>query len=165
MKYDAEIAAAIAHWAPQLGVALTPALVHAVIQKESSHVKLVTDEAGGHHSYGPMMVYDTTAIKYGIADPTTLQNPALGIWYGVRNLAEMLHTFRGDVPAAVSAYNTGPAHAKRNAAGKFPNQPYVDAVLSFWNSYKGKAVAGGGAILAIVGGLLIARSLRKRRAA
>jgi soluble lytic murein transglycosylase-like protein len=162
VKYDPEVRAAIAHWGPALGVSISPALVHAVIEKESTHGhKLVTDEPGGHHSYGPMMVLDTTATNYGVGDPATLQAPALGIWYGVRNLAEMLKTFRGDVAAAVSAYNTGPSRAHRNAAGKFPNQAYVNKVLLFWRVYGG--AAGAMVVLAIVGAALW--RARRRRAA
>lgn len=165
MKYDAEIASAIAHWAPALGVSISPALVHAIIQRESSHgAQLVTAEPGGRFSYGPMMVLDTTARAYGVADPASLKDPARGIYYGVRNLAELLRQFRGDVPAAVSAYNTGPSRAKRNAQGKFPNQAYVDAVLGFWKRYGGAVAAGGGVLVLLVLGLLLLRSRRLRAA-
>jgi hypothetical protein len=162
VKWDKEVRTAIAHWGPALGVTIDPALVHAVIQRESSHVKLVADEPGGHKSYGPMMVYDVTARAYGV-DPLALMVPAVGIYYGVRNLAEMLHTFPGDTSAAISAYNTGPARARRNAAGKFPNQSYVDAVRGFWKLYGG-AAAGGGALLAVLAGVwLLLRSRARAR--
>lgn len=165
MKYDAEVASAIAHWAPALGVSIPASLVHAIIQRESSHgVQLVTAEPGGRYSYGPMMVLDTTARAYGVKDPATLKAPALGIYYGVRNLAELLRQFKGDTAAAVSAYNTGPVRAKRNAAGKFPNQAYVDAVLKFWKQYGGAVAAGGGgALLLLLAGLWLVA--RRRRAA
>ena len=160
MKYDAEVAAAIAHWGPALGVTVDPALVQAIIQRETSHgATMVTAESQGRFSYGPMMVLDTTAKAYGVADPATLKTPALGIYYGVRNLAELLRQFKGDTAAAVSAYNTGPSRAVRNAAGKFPNQAYVDGVLGFWKLYKGAVVGGSSMIvLALVGLFLLLRS-------
>ena len=152
MTYDAEVAAAIAAWQDTAGMAIDPLLVHAIIQTESSHgASLVTAEAGGRYSYGPMMVLDTTATAYGVSDPSTLKDPALGIYYGVENLAELLAQFDGDVAAAVSAYNTGPSRAVRNAAtGKFPNQAYVDTVYRWWTLYK-PAVAGGLAVLLVLG--------------
>lgn len=151
MRWDPEVRAAIAHWAPALGVKIDPALVHAVIQRESSHRKLIADEPGGHKSYGPMMVYDSTARAYGV-DPLDLVVPSIGIYYGVRNLAEMLRTFPGDTAAAISAYNTGPTRARRGLSGKFPNQAYVDAVTGFWKLYGG-AAAGGIGLLAVLAGL------------
>lgn len=164
MKYDAEVARAIAHWAPHYGVGIAPSLVHAIIEKESTHGRsLVTDEPGGHKSYGPMMVLDTTAAGMGVSNPASLKDPALGIWYGVRYFAKQLQRFTGDTARAIAAYNAGPGNAQRNAAGRFPNQSYVDRVLSFWKQY------GGAASGAAAGALLVAVTLyvlaRRRRAA
>lgn len=161
MKWDAEVAQAIRKWSPVFGVTIDPALVHAVIQKESSHVKLVTDEAGGHHSYGPMMVYDTTAAGLGIADPTTLKDPATGIWWGVHELADRLRRYPGDTPRAIATYNA--FSAQRNAAGRFPNQPYVDVVLGWWKVYGGGAAGAGAAILGLVVGVFLLLRARRRR--
>lgn len=155
MRYDPEVTAAITRWAPTYGVAIDPALVHAIIEKESSHgAQLETDEGGGRHSYGPMMVLDSTARGYGIQNPATLKDPTLGIWYGVRYLAEQLKTFRGDTARAISAYNAGPFQSRPNAAGRFPNQAYVNAVLGFWRRFKSTAVG-----LAPVAGLAVAALL------
>ena len=165
MKYDAEVTAAIAHWGPALGVTIDPALVQAIIQRETSHGDtMVTAESGGRYSYGPMMVLDSTARAYGVADPATLKAPAVGIYYGVRNLAELLRTFGSDTAAAISAYNTGPSRAVRNSAGKFPNQSYVDGVTAFWKLYRGALVGGSSMILAAIVGLyLLLRSMRGKR--
>ncbi len=162
MKYDAEVRAAIARWAP----GLDPALVHAVIQKESSHVKLITSEPGNRFSYGPMMVLDSTARGMGASNPAALMVPAVGIDYGVRYLADMMRRFPGDSARAVSAYNTGPGNAVRNAAGRFPNQDYVTKVLGFWKLYRG-AGAGAGALVvfALVAGAAYALKAGRRRAA
>ena len=159
MKYDPEVSSAIAYWGPHLGVRIDPALVHAIIQKESSHgAALVTAEPGGRYSYGPMMVLDTTATAYGVADPSTLEDPATGIYYGVRNLAELLKQFGTDTAAAISAYNTGPTRARRDASGNFPNQAYVNAVLTWWRVYGGTVGIGVAIMVALVGLWLYVRS-------
>jgi soluble lytic murein transglycosylase-like protein len=152
MKYDAEVAAAVAQAGRIYGVAVDPALVHAVIEQETRHgaLKLTgTREPDGHYSYGPMQVKDTTAAMHGVSEPSTLAIPSVGIRIGTYELARLLRLFPGDTTRAIAAYNAGPGNANRNAAGRFPNQPYVDAVLSFWNVYKGAVMASGAALAAI----------------
>ena len=169
MKYDAEVSRAVAYWGPRLGVDIPPALVHAVIQKESTHgLALESREPGGRRSFGPMMVLDSTARGYGVTNPEVLRDPALGIMYGVRYLGEQIKRFRGDLERAISAYNTGPGNAKRNpATGRLPNQAaYVDKVLAFWRQYQvtARAAAPAGIALALLAvGLVYAA--RRRRAA
>ena len=166
MKYDAEVSAATAHWSRALGVVIDPRLVHAVIERESRHGKYVqTNEGGGRWSYGPMMVLDATARAFGVVSPESLKAPALGIYYGVRALGEELKRFHGDTWRAVSAYNTGASRANRNAAGRFPNQAYVDAVRGFWNQYGGAVAGSGVAALVAVAGILVLLRARRRRAA
>jgi soluble lytic murein transglycosylase-like protein len=163
MKYDAEVAAAIARWAPIYGVTLEPALVHAIIQRESSHgAVLETAESKGRRSYGPMMVLDSTALALGASNPASLKDPATGIDYGVRYFAGLLKKFPGDTARAISAYNTGPGNAVRNPAGRFPNQGYVDAVSGWWNTYKVVAV-GGVSVLSLLPVVLFVWSLLRRR--
>lgn len=169
VKYDAEVSAAVAHWAPAYGIAIDPALVHAVIEAESSHgAKLESAEPGGRRSYGPMMVLDSTATSVlGVADPTTLKNPATGIWYGVQYLGSLIRWAGGDINRAVSAYNTGKGNAKLNAAGAYPNQAYVVRVLGYWNRFK-RAVASAAPVavpllLILIGVVFVAT--RRRRAA
>ena len=164
MKYDAEVRSAIARVNP----AIDPALVHAIIQKESSHgAKLVTPESRGRFSYGPMMVLDSTARgDFGVSDPSSLaRDPAAGIYYGTRYLNNKLRQYPGDTASAVAAYNSGTAY--RAAGGKFVNQAYVDKVLGFWRQYRGAApAAGAGVLLALLaGGYLLLRSRRRARAA
>ena len=151
MKYDNEVAAAVARWGPASGgPAIDPALVHAIIQRESSHgAALQSVETKGRVSYGPMMVLDSTAASLGATNPAALKDPATGISYGVRYFAGLLKRFPGDTARAISAYNTGPGNAVRNISGRFPNQPYVDAVSAWWKTYKYAAV-GGGSILSLI---------------
>lgn len=166
MRYDSEVAAAIGKWAPTYNVTIDPALVHAIIAKESSHgARLVTDEGGGRRSYGPMMVLDSTAAALGSRNPPALQHPALGIYYGVKYLASLLRQFGGDVARAVAAYNAGP-DVRRGPTGRFPNQSYVDRVLSFWQRFKRLAVgaAPAAAVIAVVALLWFLASRRRRLA-
>ena len=164
MKYDAEVQAAIARAARIYSGTIDPALVHAIIQRESSHgVQLETAESGGRHSYGPMMVLDSTAIGLGATNPAALKDPATGILYGVQYLAGLLHRFPGDIPRAISAYNTGPGNAVRNPAGRFPNQPYVDAVTVWWQTYKYAAPAAGSLLSLIPLVLFLWSRLRPKR--
>lgn len=167
MKYDAEVSNAIAHWGPVYGVTIPPALVHAIIERESGHGRaLVTNEPGGRKSYGPMMVLDTTATSiFHLADPSALKNPALGIWYGVAYLAQQLKRFPDHPTAAISAYNAGAGNAHLTAAGTFPNQSYVTAVLGFLKRYQGAVVVSAVPIsLFVIGGLLYLTALRRRAA-
>jgi hypothetical protein len=179
LKWDAEVNAAASHWGRSYGVSVDPALVHAVIERESAHglapaylaFNGVVPEPGGHYSGGPMQVYDDTLKTMNATlDLSALaQSPALGIWYGTHELARLLARFPGDTTRALSAYNTGQGNANRNTAGNFPNQSYVDAVVGFWNKYRGQL---GGAAMSIVPALVLAAGIffvmtraQRRRAA
>lgn len=174
MNWDKEVNQAAAHWAKALGVAIDPALVHAVIERESGHGQApnyvanhgVVPEPGGHHSYGPMQLYDDTiaTMGLGIRPEDLASHPQLGIWYGVKWLGGLLQKFRGDTAAAISAYNAGAGNAKRSSTGKFPNQGYVDFVLSFWNRNKG-LVASVVPVVLLAAGLVWFLMLRGRRRA
>jgi soluble lytic murein transglycosylase-like protein len=148
MVWQDEVEKAASHWGPYYGVAIDPALVHAIIERESGHgqaanyVKYrgVVPESGGHFSFGPMQVYDDTVrtvLKLGFPGADLASHPNLGIWYGTKYFAMLVKQFAGDTARAVAAYNAGPGNSSRNAAGKFVNQSYVDAVLGFWKRYKG----------------------------
>lgn len=164
MKYDAEVARAIDYWSRVFGVTIDPKLVHAVIQKESSHgLHSVTAESGRRFSYGPMMVLDSTARSFGVKDPATLKDPATGIWWGVRYLAEQLDNFPGDRDRAIAAYNAGPGNARRGAGGRFPNQAYVDAVKGWWRLYGGGAAGIAATVLGVTVGLFLLLRARRRR--
>jgi len=164
MRWDAEVRAAITRWAPAYGVAIDPALVHAIIERESRHgaAGLVALEPDGDHSYGPMMVKASTArSQLGVARPDTLKDPALGISAGTRYLAWQLKRYAGDTTSAVAAYNAG--SARRAASGAFINQPYVVAVLGFWNTFKRAAAATAPALVPILLLTLAAFLLLRRR--
>jgi soluble lytic murein transglycosylase-like protein len=168
MRWDMEVQAAVNQAARLYGVTIEPALVHAVIERESAHRDTSaagTLEPNMRRSYGPMQVMDTTAAMHGITDPKTLVTPSIGIRIGTFELARLLRLFPGDTPRAIAAYNAGPGNARRNAAGKFPNQSYVDAVLSFWARFKPLAVAASPAVGAIALLALVWFLMSRRRRA
>ena len=169
MRWDAEVRAAVNQALALRGVALDPALVHAVIQRESGHRDVPaagTLEPNGRRSYGPMQVMDTTAAMHGITDPRSLNIPSLGIRIGTLELARLFKLFPGDSARAIAAYNAGPGNAARNpATGRFINQAYVDAVLGFWNTYRGAAVPAGLLLAVAIGALLLSRRRRLAKAA
>lgn len=172
MKYVAEVNRAVAQWGPRYGVSLDPALVHAVIERETRHgaAGLVGNEPDGDRSWGPMQVKGATArTVLGVADPSTLKDAATGIWHGTRYLASLLARFKGDVARAVAGYNAGPGNAVRRPDGTFRNQAYVAAVLGHWNTYRRvlgtAAPAAGLLVLVAVGAYLWTRRRRGRLAA
>ena len=165
MKYDREVVAAIARWAPVYGVRIDPYLVHAIIEQESNHGRaLWTNEGGGRYSWGPMMVLDSTAKGLGYPNPSALIDPPLGILAGVKYLATLVKRYPGQLARAVASYNAGPSAP--DARGRYPNQPYVDRVLSFQRLY----AMGSGAAAPQTAGLLLGTlvlfllSRRRRRA-
>ena len=166
MTYDKEVAAAVAQARRRYGVAVDPALVHAIIQRETGHRPVSaagTLEPDGHRSYGPMQVKDTTAAMHGINDPKTLVVPSIGIRIGTYELARLLVHFNGDVASAVSGYNAGQGNAHVDRAGRFPNQGYVDAVLAFWRRYGPAALAVSGSALVAVAAVATLIVLMQRR--
>lgn len=168
LRWDAEVQAAVNQAARLHGLRPDPALVHAVIERETLHGKLPitgTLEPNGRHSYGPMQVMDTTAALHGVTDPSTLVTPSIGIRVGTFELVRLLKMFPGDTDRAIAAYNAGPGNARRNAAGRFPNQSYVDDVRGFWARY-GRIVTGvavPAAALLVVAGLVWLVSRRRSR--
>ena len=166
LKWDQEVAAAVASAARLYGIRPDPALVHAVIEKETLHGRLNitgTREPNGRYSYGPMQVMDTTAAMHGITDPRTLVTPSIGIRIGTFELTRLLKLFPGDTARAVAAYNAGPGNARRRSDGTFINQKYVTDVLSFWSRFKAVAIQAAPAAGLIVAALIAWWILGRRR--
>jgi len=167
MRWDAEVRAAVNQAGILYGIRPDPALVHAIIEKETIHGALPitgTQEPRGHISYGPMQVLDSTAAMHGISDPRTLAMPSLGIRIGTFELARLLQKFAGDTARAIAAYNGGPGLAVRSkATGRFPNQSYVDAVLGFWARFKTVATSAAPAAGLIAVAVLAFMLMRRRQ--
>jgi soluble lytic murein transglycosylase-like protein len=163
MNWESEVTSAINAWAPRYGISIDPALVHAIIEKETRHgaLPLIAAEPNGTRSYGPMMVDDQTASSVlNVSDPASLQDPATGIYYGVQYLGHLMKLFPTDIDRAIAAYNAGPGNSTRKSNGTFINQQYVVDVLSFWNRFKRAAVAaapvvGGASLLLAIGAIVL----------
>lgn len=166
--WDSAVRSAAAHWGPVYGVKVDPAIIHAIIERESRHgadanyVKYhgVVPEPGGHLSYGPMQIYDDTVrtvLKLGFPAADLASHPELGIWYGVKEFARRLKALGGDQVKAVSAWNAG-------IGGVGNNPAYVAAVLEFWKRYRTQVVASA-APLALIAGVALFVLSRRRRAA
>lgn len=168
LRWDAEVSAAVANAARLYGIRPDPALVHAVIERETLHGRLPitgTREPNGRYSYGPMQVMDTTAAMHGVpvSQAKSLANPSIGIRIGTFELARLLKMFPGDTARAVAAYNAGPGNARRNAAGLFINQAYVDAVIGFWSRFKKVATQAAPAAALIAAAAIIWLLVGRRR--
>jgi len=153
-RWDDSVRSAAKHWGQLYGITIDPGLVHGILERESRHGtdpnyvrnRGIVPEPNGHHSYGPMQVYDATLPDVinpgsGLTGPDLASHPELGIWYGTRYLAGLIKRFGPDTLAAISAYNAGPARARRDSRGHFPNQSYVDAVVGFWQGHRGLAMS------------------------
>jgi len=179
--YDSMIDAAIARH----GNMVSRNLVKAMIAVESGF-KPTAYRAEPHvndASRGLMQVLYATARGTGwIGTEQSLYDPATNIGVGVDFLSSLVKSKRGDVWAAVSAYNNG--NGKRAtgtttvclardtsgkcirsftaAPGQFLNQPYVDKVRAALDYFDGSGTTGaaGGSsavLLLLVGAVIAAR--------
>lgn len=106
-----------------------PALVKAIVANESGFDPGATSSAGAQ---GLMQLMPGTAAGLGVRDA---YDPAQNIAGGTRYLGRLLQRFNGDVPAALAAYNAGPAAIER---GEMPaeTQHYVRSVLDSYAAYR-----------------------------
>lgn len=83
-------------------------------------------------SYGLLQVMYPVALELGMPasdPPEYLFVPVYGLQYGCRKLREVLGWAKGDVPAALAAYNGGKTNDNRPGLVPKRNQDYVDKVL------------------------------------
>lgn len=83
-------------------------------------------------SYGLMQVMYPVALEMGMpqADPPEfLFVPTIGLQYGCRKLKETLGWAKGDVKAALAAYNGGKTADNKPGVEPKRNQAYVNKVL------------------------------------
>ena len=97
-------------------VGLDPYLVAGLIRQESAFVPTIASPAG---AIGLMQIMPATGHQLAEAarvrgfGSETLETPELNIHLGTRFLAELLRRYDGDLPLVLSAYNAGPARARR----------------------------------------------------
>ena len=96
--------------------------------------RMMKRESGGNPNakgkageIGLFQIQPGTAKQYGI-DPQLLTNPVVNRWVAKRYLTDLVSEFKGNVPLAVAAYNTGPGNVRK---GSIPDSTrnYVRSVL------------------------------------
>jgi|YNPNPStandDraft_1061719.scaffolds.fasta_scaffold04739_7 soluble lytic murein transglycosylase-like protein len=104
---------------------LTPDLLRAVIEKESSRLPCAVSPKGAQ---GLMQLMPETARQLGVRDPF---DPAENVSAGARLLRGLLSRYGGDLALALGAYNAGPAYI--DAFGTLPpfreTLDYVSGIL------------------------------------
>ncbi len=125
-KLSPEILEIVQKYSRQFGV--DPALVQAVITAESGGDAHAVSPKG---AMGLMQIMPDEVREYGIQDPFDADQ---NIMAGVKQLAQKLQLFHGDVSLALAAYNAG-SGAVRKYGGIPPypeTQKYVSRVLALW---------------------------------
>jgi soluble lytic murein transglycosylase-like protein len=111
-----------------------PALVRALIHAESAFNPAAVSHMGAQ---GLMQLMPATAASLGVEDAFDAKQNIDG---GVKHLADLLQTFKGDARLAVAAYNAG-AGAVRKYGGVPPyaeTQVYVERVAILRQRYNEK---------------------------
>lgn len=116
---------------------LPAALLHAVIQAESSYNSGATSPKGAG---GLMQLMPDTARELGVTD---VYDPKANIQGGAKYLKRLMTLFDNDIALAVAAYNAGP-QAVISRGGVIPpfaeTQRYVPSVLRQYRRLQGLAV-------------------------
>ena len=116
---------------------LPAALLHAVIQTESSYNASAVSPAGAG---GLMQLMPDTAREMGVKN---VYDPKANIQGGARYLKRLMTLFGNDISLAVAAYNAGP-QAVLSRGGVIPpfaeTQRYVPDVLRQYRRLQGLAV-------------------------
>lgn len=110
---------------------VSPRLVHAVIEVESSYR---ADAVSPRGAVGLMQLLPSTAARYGVTD---LTDPSQNIHAGTRHLRELLDALGHDIALALAAYNAGlGAVLRHRGIPPFPEtKRYVVRVLQ---AYEGR---------------------------
>ncbi|MGB9605461.1 MAG: lytic transglycosylase domain-containing protein, partial [Bryobacteraceae bacterium] len=113
---------------------LTPDLLRAVIEKESSRLPCAVSQEGAQ---GLMQLMPSTAAELGVSDPF---DPAENVSAGAGLLRRLLARYGGDLALALGAYNAGPAWI--DAFGALPpfreTLDYVSAILGRLEGERGQ---------------------------
>ncbi len=118
---------------------LDAALVHAVVQVESSYNPVAVSRAG---AVGLMQLMPETAQRYGVPDR---RDPHRNLDGGVRYLRDLILRFN-NVVLALAAYNAG-ENAVERYGNRIPPYPetrrYVQKVMHAWRSRREQLAKAG----------------------
>jgi soluble lytic murein transglycosylase-like protein len=104
---------------------LTPDLLRAVIERESSYLPCAVSPAGAQ---GLMQLMPDTAAGLGVEDPFDTRQNVDG---GARYLRQLLDRYNGNLPLALAAYNAGPTRADKVGILPLPTETssYISGIL------------------------------------
>lgn len=108
-------------------VNVSPQLIHAVISAESNYNQNAISPRG---AVGLMQLLPSTALRFGVNDPTVAQDNVLA---GASYLKWLMGYFGGDLELVLAAYNAG-EQAVVKAGRRVPNYPetqtYVRRIMA-----------------------------------
>lgn len=110
---------------------LHPALIRAVIKAESGFDPMAVSRAG---AIGLMQLMPQTAVRLEVRD---LYDPEDNIGGGTKYLRQLLDRFRGNLPLALAAYNSG-EHTVDRYRGLPPideTRQYVRKVIRYYRTF------------------------------
>jgi hypothetical protein len=93
-----------------------------------------TERIGQMISWGLMQVMGGVAREHGFNGIfTELCDPTIGLRYGMLHLSKHYAKHK-NWPDAIASYNAG--SPRKNEAGQYHNQTYVDKILKAWAAYE-----------------------------
>jgi len=108
---------------------LDPALVAALVDRETSGENVVGDKGNG---FGLMQV-DRKSHAFATCEDDTgrrlAMDPWMGVSYGCRLLRRLMDLYRNDSAAALAAYNAGQGRVSRALAVLRPDASQVERLL------------------------------------
>lgn len=122
-----------------------PLLIHAVIEKESSHRNTARSGVGAQ---GLMQLMPATAKSLGVSNPN---DPVQNVNAGTRYLKQLNSQF-GNMPHALYAYNWGMGNLRAYLKGTKKVMPretqeYVPKIAQFYKNYGGSGNYFGGNVI------------------
>lgn len=106
---------------------LTPDLLRAVIEKESSYLPCAVSSAGAQ---GLMQLMPSTAAQLGVENPF---DPHENVNAGAKFLKQLLVKYEGNLPLALAAYNAGPGRVDPTLG-----LPLIPETVNYVNEILGK---------------------------